>query len=76
MNAGGLTPRKRLKILPLNKVVVSEVASEQVLLKALRTVLRDDHAQFRTPQQKEAVRLAAAKETPLVAILPIGGGEV
>lgn len=44
MNAGGLTPRKRLRILPLNKVVVSAVASEQALLKALRTVLRDDHA--------------------------------
>jgi hypothetical protein len=74
VDAGGLTPKKRPKILPLNKAV-SEVASEQALLKALRAVLRDDHAQFRTPQKKEAVRLAAAKETPLVAILPTGGGK-
>ncbi|KFZ20168.1 hypothetical protein V501_00278 [Pseudogymnoascus sp. VKM F-4519 (FW-2642)] len=74
MDVGGLTPRKRPKILPLNKAI-SEVASEQALLKALRAVLRDDHAQFRTPHQKEAVRLAAANETPLVAILPTGGGK-
>jgi superfamily II DNA helicase RecQ len=37
--------------------------------------MRDDHAQFRTAQQEEAVRLAAAKETPLVVILPTGGGK-
>lgn len=49
MDAGGLTHRKRVKILPLNKAVL-EVAFEQVLLKALRTVLWDDHAQFRTPR--------------------------
>ncbi|KFY03028.1 hypothetical protein V490_00322 [Pseudogymnoascus sp. VKM F-3557] len=65
------TPRKRPKILPLNKAT-SEVASEQALLKALRAVLWD---KFRAPQQKEAVRLAAARETPLVAILPTGGGK-
>ena len=45
------------------------------LLEALRKVLRDDNAQFRTPQQEEAVRLAAARETPLVAVLPTGGGK-
>ncbi|KFZ12997.1 hypothetical protein V502_06828 [Pseudogymnoascus sp. VKM F-4520 (FW-2644)] len=70
VDAGGLT----LKILPLNKAV-SEVASEQALLRALWEVLRDDHSQFRTPQQKETVRLAAAKETSLVAILPTGEGK-
>ncbi|KFZ18502.1 hypothetical protein V501_01170 [Pseudogymnoascus sp. VKM F-4519 (FW-2642)] len=74
VDAEGLTPRKRPKVLPLNKAV-SEVASEQALLTALRAVLRDDHAQFRTLQQKEAVRVAAAKETPLVAILPTGRGK-
>ncbi|KFZ11070.1 hypothetical protein V501_04922 [Pseudogymnoascus sp. VKM F-4519 (FW-2642)] len=74
VEAGGLAPRKRPKILPLNKAV-SEVASEQALLKALQAVLRDDYAQFRTPQQKEAVQLAAAKETLLVAILLTGGGK-
>ena len=31
------------------------------------------HAQFRTPRQGEAARLAAAKETPLVAVLPTRG---
>ncbi|KAH6696406.1 hypothetical protein BKA61DRAFT_437740, partial [Leptodontidium sp. MPI-SDFR-AT-0119] len=48
---------------------------DQLILKTLRTVLRDDYAQFRTPQQEEAVRLAAAKQTPLVAVLPVGGGK-
>ncbi len=33
-------------------------------------MLRDDHAQFRTPQQEEAVRLATAKESLLVINLP------
>lgn len=45
------------------------------MLEALRAVLRDDRAHFRTPEQEEAVRLAAAKETPLVAVLPTGGGK-
>jgi superfamily II DNA helicase RecQ len=39
------------------------------------TVPRDDGAQFRTLQKEEAVRLAIAKETPLVVILPTGGGK-
>ena len=72
VDAAELTPRKRPKILPLQGAV-SQAASEQALLEALRAVLRDDHAQFRTLQQKGAVRLAAAKESPLVAVLPTGG---
>ncbi|KFY63879.1 hypothetical protein V496_03617 [Pseudogymnoascus sp. VKM F-4515 (FW-2607)] len=73
VDAGVLTPRKRPKILPLDKAVSDGFRAGPS--KALRAVLRDDHAQFRTPQQKEAVRLAAAKETPLVAILLTGGGK-
>jgi hypothetical protein len=38
-------------------------------------VLWDDHAQLRTLQQEEAVRLAVAKQRPLVANLPVGGGK-
>ncbi|KAH8591172.1 P-loop containing nucleoside triphosphate hydrolase protein [Bisporella sp. PMI_857] len=68
------TPLKRPKVLHLEQLAL-ETKSDQVILKALRSVLRDDHAQFRTLQQEEAVRLAAAKETPLVAILPTGGGK-
>ncbi|KAG9232024.1 hypothetical protein BJ875DRAFT_486484 [Amylocarpus encephaloides] len=64
-----LTSLKRPKVLPLEKPDL-EAGKDQLILKALRTVLWDDRAQFRTPQQEEAVRLAAAKETPLVAILP------
>ncbi|EEU35802.1 uncharacterized protein NECHADRAFT_88953 [Fusarium vanettenii 77-13-4] len=30
---------------------------------------------FRSPQQEEAVRLAAAKQSPLVTMLPTGGGK-
>jgi superfamily II DNA helicase RecQ len=65
---------KRPKVLHLEKPG-SEARKDQLILKALRTVLRDDYAQFRTPQQEEAVRLAAAKETPLVAVLLTGGGK-
>ena len=73
-DARELTPLKRPKVLPLAKPS-SEASKDQLILQALRTVLRDDHAQFRTAQQEEAVRLAAAKETPLVVILPTGGGK-
>ncbi|KAM6504552.1 hypothetical protein FSOLCH5_015458 [Fusarium solani] len=45
-----------------------------MILRGLRAVLRDDAAQFRSPEQ-EAVRLAAAKQSPLVAVLPTGGGK-
>jgi superfamily II DNA helicase RecQ len=69
-----LAPMKRPKVLYLEQPN-SEARKDQLILKALRTVLRDDHAQFRTAQQEEAVRLAAAKETPLVVILPTGGGK-
>ncbi|KAH8750128.1 hypothetical protein F5882DRAFT_488067 [Hyaloscypha sp. PMI_1271] len=69
-----LTPLKRPTILSLDKPNL-EPGKGQLILKALRAVLRDGHALFRTPQQEEAVRLAAAKESPLVAILPTGGGK-
>jgi hypothetical protein len=69
-----LTPLKRPKVLGLERPNL-ETGRDQLILNALRTVLRDDHAQFRTPQQEESVRLAAAKQTPLVAVLPVGGGK-
>lgn len=69
-----LPPLKRLKVLHLEKLN-SEASKDQLILQALRTVLRDDYTQFRTAQQEEAVRLAAAKETLLVVILPTGGGK-
>jgi superfamily II DNA helicase RecQ len=52
-----------------------EAGKHRLILKALRSVLRDNHAQFRTPQQEEAVRLVAVKETPLVTVLPTGRGK-
>jgi superfamily II DNA helicase RecQ len=61
-------------MLPLKKLDL-DIERDQLILKALRVVLWDDYAQFRTLQQEEAVRLAAAKESPLVAILPTGGGK-
>ena len=69
-----LTPLKRSKVLYLEKPD-SEAGQDQLVLNALRTVLRDDYTQFRTPQQEEAVRLATTKQTPLVAVLPVGGGK-
>lgn len=53
----------------------AEAGKDELILKALWTVLWDDHAQFRTAQQAEAVRLATAKQKPLVAILPVGRGK-
>jgi superfamily II DNA helicase RecQ len=71
----GPTPSKRPRILPPLQKPDLETGRDQLILNALRAVLRDDHAQFRTPQQEEAIRLAAAKESPLVAVLPTGGGK-
>jgi hypothetical protein len=69
-------PSKRAKIMKLeNTPAAEETPRRDAILKALRVVLRDDHAQFRSPQQEEAVRLSAAKETPIVAVLPTGGGK-
>ena len=65
---------KRPRILPLDWLS-SEQASNDAILSALRSILRDDRAQFWSPQQEEAVRLASAKETPLVAVLPTGAGK-
>ncbi|PNP37241.1 hypothetical protein TGAMA5MH_10863 [Trichoderma gamsii] len=67
-------PSKRARVMHLEKQRLGS-GQGQVILKALQAVLRDNHARFRTPQQEEAVRMAAAKETPLVAILPTGGGK-
>ncbi|KAM0362018.1 hypothetical protein ACHAO7_011321 [Fusarium culmorum] len=72
-------PRKRAKIASLENMRASAVAAEDkkddMILQALRAVLRDEDAQFRSPQQEEAVRLATAKQSPLVAVLPTGGGK-
>jgi superfamily II DNA helicase RecQ len=46
-----------------------------IIIQALQAVLRDDNARFRSPQQEEAVRQAAAQQSPLVAVLPTGGGK-
>ena len=49
-----LIPFKRPKVLHLAKPD-SEARKDQLILNALRAVLQDDQAQFRTPQQEEAV---------------------
>ena len=69
-----LTPVKRPKVLQL-KEADSAPSQDHIVLEALRSVIRDDHAQFRTPQQEEAVQLAIAKESPLVVVLPTGRGK-
>ncbi len=68
------TAARRPRVLSVEKPCVG-TGGGQLILEALRALLRDDYAQFRTPQQEEAVRLAAAKETPLVVILPTAGGK-
>ncbi len=69
-----LTPLKRPKVLYLKKLSL-EASKDQLILQALRTVLRNDYAQFRTIQQEEAIRLAAIKETLLVVILLTSRGK-
>ncbi len=69
-----LTPLKRPKVLYLKKPSL-EASKDQLILQALRTVLRDDYAQFRTIQQEEAIRLTAIKETLLVIILLTSRGK-
>lgn len=66
-------PMKRPRILPLQPA--SNVATNDHILSALRSVLRDNGARFRSAQQEEAVRMACARESPLVVILPTGGGK-
>ncbi|KAJ6438049.1 recq family helicase [Purpureocillium lavendulum] len=65
----------RPKVLQLKKEESGSGGGDDCILRALRTVLRNDDAQFRSPQQELAVRAAAAKDTPLVAVLPTGGGK-
>ncbi|KAK2684336.1 hypothetical protein QWA68_016833, partial [Fusarium oxysporum] len=52
-----------------------EEEEEDMIIRALRAVLRNNNARFRSPQQEEAVRQAAAQQSPLVAVLPTGGGK-
>ncbi|KAH7110378.1 recQ family helicase [Dactylonectria estremocensis] len=69
---------KRAKTMPLEKLAgagAGESGEDQLILRALQTILRNDHAQFQSPQQEEAMQLAAAKETPLITILPTGGSK-
>ena len=46
-----------------------------VALEGLRAIMRDDQAQFRSPQQEAAVCSALLRKSPLVAVLPTGGGQ-
>jgi hypothetical protein len=83
----GHPPRKWAKITSLealqagklqagkNKEEEEEEEKEDIIIQALQAVLRDDNARFRSPQQEEAVRQAAAQQSPLVAVLPTGGGK-
>lgn len=75
--AGIAEPQRptRPKVLQLKKEEGGLGGGKDCILRALRTVLRNDDAQFRSPQQELAVRAAAAKDTPLVAVLPTGGGK-
>jgi superfamily II DNA helicase RecQ len=48
---------------------------EQLLLQTLRQALQNKAAEFRSAAQREAIQRAAAKQTPLVAVLPTGAGK-
>lgn len=84
----GHPPRKRAKVASLEALQTGKIGvkekekqenekeeEEDMILRALRAVLRNNNARFRSPQQEEAVRQAAAQQSPLVAVLPTGGGK-
>ena len=41
----------------------------------MRKLFRDSSVRFNSPEQKEAVDAVLARETPLVVVLPTGGGK-
>ncbi|KAH6984192.1 P-loop containing nucleoside triphosphate hydrolase protein [Ilyonectria sp. MPI-CAGE-AT-0026] len=53
----------------------SPAIHDRLLRRALQQALRNEDADFRSAEQKEAIQRAAAKQTPLVAILPTGAGK-
>ncbi|KAG4274817.1 hypothetical protein FPRO04_14476 [Fusarium proliferatum] len=87
----GHPPRKRAKVTSLEALQAGKIGvkekekqekekneeeeEEDMIIRALRAVLRNNNARFRSPQQEEAVRQAAAQQSPLVAVLPTGGGK-
>jgi ATP-dependent helicase YprA (DUF1998 family) len=77
LGTDGSVSSKRLKVLHITEqpALKDKAEDDGHILQALQVALRDDNAQFRSAEQEEAVRSAAAKETPLVVILPTGGGK-
>ncbi|EXM14239.1 hypothetical protein FOTG_17350 [Fusarium oxysporum f. sp. vasinfectum 25433] len=82
----GHPPRKQAKVTSLEALQAGKIGvkekekneeeeEEDIIIRALRAVLRNNNARFRSPQQEEAVRQAAAQQSPLVAVLPTGGGK-
>ncbi|EXM14600.1 hypothetical protein FOTG_17016 [Fusarium oxysporum f. sp. vasinfectum 25433] len=82
----GHPPRKRAKVTSLEALQAGKIGvkekekneeeeEEDMIIRALRAVLRNNNARFRSPQQEEAVRQAAAQQSPLVAVLPTGSGK-
>ncbi|KAI1071344.1 hypothetical protein LB507_011573, partial [Fusarium sp. FIESC RH6] len=69
-------PQKQAKITSLKNLrtsaVVADKRKDNTILQALQAILQDKGAQFRSPQQEEAIRLATAKQSPLITILPTG----
>ena len=49
--------------------------SQEDIEQAMRCVLRDPAAKFRSQQQEEAVKAVLRRESPLVVVLPTGGGK-
>jgi superfamily II DNA helicase RecQ len=74
VSIGEPTVSKRPRVLPFVKLS-PEANQDELILNALRTAVGKETAQFQTVQQEEAVRAAIAKKTPLVAVLPTGGGK-
>ncbi|KAI1067942.1 hypothetical protein LB507_004186, partial [Fusarium sp. FIESC RH6] len=69
-------PQKQAKIASLKNLRTSAIVANKrknnTILQALQAILRDKGAQFRSPQQEKAIRLATAKQSPLITMLPTG----
>ena len=48
---------------------------DHTIMQALRQLLKDPQAEFRSPEQQDAVTAIVRGDTPLITVLPTGGGK-
>jgi hypothetical protein len=65
----------RLAVLPKEKVVQVEDARAAAVHRVLQQVLGKQDVGFRSMEQEQALYAVLDKQTPLVVVLPTGGGK-